>query len=133
VATGAAIAQAVVLVGLTVLLPAAGVPLGWIDRIGFVAIAALAAFVLTKFARLRAEPGERTLVVQNFVYRTELEWAQIVAVRFGGGDPWATLDLDDGDTLAVMAIQRADGERGAAEAQRLATLVAEHTRTPRDE
>ena len=37
-----------------------------------------------------------------------------------------SLDLADGDTLAVMAIQGADGERGRVEATRLATLVAEH-------
>ena len=34
-----------------------------------------------------------------------------------------SLDLDDGDTLAVMAIQRADAEFGRAEAGRLAALV----------
>ena len=61
----------------------------------------------------------------------ELAWAQVVAVRFGGGDPWVTLDLDDGEVLAVMAIQRADGARGEAEARRLATLVAAHTRDRR--
>ena len=34
-----------------------------------------------------------------------------------------TLDLVDTDVVAVMAIQRADGEYGQGEAQRLATLV----------
>jgi PH (Pleckstrin Homology) domain-containing protein len=85
--------------------------------------------VLLLFARLRATPGPDGLVVRNVVVVTKLEWAQIVAVRFGGGDPWATLDLADGDVLPVMAIQRADGERGVAEARRLATLVAAHTAT----
>jgi hypothetical protein len=32
-----------------------------------------------------------------------------------------------------MAIQRADGPRGTAEARRLATLVAAHTRTDADD
>ena len=71
--------------------------------------------------------------MRNVVYTTRLEWAQIVAVRFGGGDPWVTLDLDDGEVLAVMAIQRADGDRGRAEARRLATLVAERSATARDD
>ena len=52
---------------------------------------------------------------------------------FGGGEPWVTLDLADGDTLAVMAIQRADGEDAVAEARRLATLVDVHSRTDRDD
>jgi hypothetical protein len=32
-----------------------------------------------------------------------------------------------------MGIQRADGERADSEARRLATLVAQHTRTDRDD
>ena len=50
--------------------------------------------------------------------------ARVVDVRFAGGDPWVTLELDDTDTLAVMAIQKADGAFGRAEASRLAALVA---------
>jgi hypothetical protein len=57
----------------------------------------------------------------------------VVAVRFGDGDPWVMLDLRDGDVLAVMAIQRADGAYAQAEARRLATLVAAGTGTPRDD
>ena len=70
--------------------------------------------------------------MHNLIRTTRLEWAQIVAVRLGGGNPWVSLDLDDGETLAVMGIQRADGERGQAEAKRLATLVALHSRTAQD-
>ena len=44
-------------------------------------------------------------------------------MEFGGGEPWVTLDLDDTDTVAVMAIQRADGATAMTEAQRLAGLV----------
>ena len=38
--------------------------------------------------------------------------------------PWVTLDLADADTVAVMAIQKADGPSAQDEAQRLAQLVA---------
>ena len=34
-----------------------------------------------------------------------------------------TLDLEDGDTVAVMAIQKADGAVAGREASRLAALV----------
>jgi Bacterial PH domain len=134
VAIGSALAQAVVLLGLAVAMPGSGpIAWHWADRAGVVVLTALVAWVLSLFARLRADPGPQGLVVRNVVRRTELEWAQIVAVRFGGGDPWVMLDLDDGDVLAVMAIQRADGERGLAEARRLATLVAVHTATDTDD
>jgi hypothetical protein len=128
-ALGFAIAQAVVLVTLAVVLPGAG----WFDRIGFVAVGAAIGWGLLRFALLRADPSPGGLVVQNLVRRDDLRWGQIVAVRFGDGDPWVMLDLSDGDVLAVMAIQRADGARAVAEARRLATLVAAQSRTARDD
>ncbi len=128
-ALGFAIAQAVVLVALAVVVPGAG----WVDLVGFVAVAAGVGWVLLRFALLRADPRPDGLVVQNLIRREELRWEQVVSVRFGAGDPWVVLDLSDGEVLAVMAIQRADGALGAAEARRLATLVAARSRTPRDD
>jgi hypothetical protein len=124
--------QFVVLAAIAVLLPGSG-PVGfhWYDRLGVVAVGAAVAWFLSRFALLDAVPSERGLRVRNLFVVTDVEWAQIVSVRFGGGDPWVTLDLSDGDTLAVMAIQRADGAHGTTEANRLATLVALHS--PRDE
>jgi PH (Pleckstrin Homology) domain-containing protein len=128
-ALGFAIAQAVVLVTTALVLPGAG----WFDVLGFAAVAAGVGWVLLRFALLRADPRPDALVVQNLINREEVPWARIVSVRFAGGDPWVLLDLSDGDVLAVMAIQRADGAFGAAEARRLATLVAAGTRTtPQD-
>jgi PH (Pleckstrin Homology) domain-containing protein len=89
--------------------------------------------VLWRFARLAAIPADDALVVRNLSGDRRLEWAEIVTVRFGGGEPWVTLDLADGETLAVMAIQRADGADAVAEARRLATLVDLHSRTERDD
>jgi hypothetical protein len=128
-ALGFAIAQAVVLIGLAFVVSGAG----WADRAGFLGVAALIGWVLLRFGLLRADPSPAGLVVQNLVRREELRWEQVVAVRFADGDPWVMLDLSDGDVLAVMAIQRADGAYATAEARRLATLVAAGSRTPRDD
>jgi len=134
VAIGFAVAQAVVFLGLAVLTPGDGpIPWHWYDRLGMLLIAAAIGYVLLLFARIHATPERGGLVVRNVVNVTRLEWPQILAVRFGGGDPWVTLDLADGEVLAVMAIQRADGERGAHEARRLATLVAARTATSADD
>ena len=84
-------------------------------------------------ATVRADVDERGIVVRNLVLTRRLEWAQVVSVRFGGGRPWVQLDLSDGDVLAVMGVQQSDGARAAAEASRLAALVAIHSRTARDD
>ena len=134
VAIGVGLLQFICLTVLALVLPKEG-PLGfrWYDRTGVVLVAAAVFAVLWRFASVRATPTEQGLHVRNLVEVRDLEWAQIVTVRFGGGAPWGMLDLDDGDTLTVMALQRSDGERAEAEATRLATLVALHSRTERDD
>lgn len=122
------------MVGLAVGFPAlTGVRLGAGDRIGFVGLGVLIAWFLLREAGVRAVPDADGLTVRNLVRSRRLAWAQIVSVRFGPDRPWVLLDLADGDTLAVMAVQRADGDRARAEARRLATLVARHSGTARDD
>ncbi len=103
-------------------------PLGtsWVNRGSIVAFALFAAWLLWRLGGVHAVPSRTGLRVRNVIYTRELEWAQVVSVRFGSGDAWVRLDLADGSTLAVMGIQRADGARGDAEARRLAALVQAH-------
>jgi hypothetical protein len=84
-------------------------------------------------ASVRADVDERGIVVRNLMLTRRLEWAEVVSVRFGSGRPWVQLDLADGDVLAVMGVQQADGARARSEAGRLAALVEIHSRTPRDD
>ncbi len=98
------------------------------DRVGFVVVGLLLLAFCEMQARVSAVPDEHGLAVRNLLRRRHLAWAEVVGVSFGGGRPWVQLDLADGDVLAVMGVQRADGARGTAEAQRLATLVALHSR-----
>ena len=46
-------------------------------------------------------------------------------ISFPMGDPWAHLDLADGSTLSMHALQRYDGERAIAAAHLLRRLVSE--------
>ncbi len=108
-----------ILLGL--LVPGAGL----FDLVAFIACGVLVAWLLYRLAGVYAKPSPSGLVVRNLFITTRLEWAQIVSVRFGDR-PWPQLDLSDGDTLAVMGIQRADGDFGRQEAVRLADLVEEH-------
>ena len=103
---------------------------GWFDRVGIISVGVAVAWLLWRLGTVAAWPSESGLRVRNLLTGRRLDWAEVVAVRFGGGGPWVTLDLTDGETLAVMAVQRADGPFGQAEATRLATLVALHSRVP---
>ncbi|MBO9556159.1 MAG: PH domain-containing protein [Cellulomonas sp.] len=104
-----------------------------LDRAGFALVGLLIAWFCWRQATVRAVPDEDGLTVRNLMITTRLTWPEIVSVRFGSGRPWVQLDLADGDTLAVMGIQRADGELAEAEARRLATLVALHTTPAQDD
>jgi hypothetical protein len=127
----AAIGQGVVLLGAAALLPWSGPDrVGWYDRFGFLVVAGLIGWGLYRLASVNAVPSDTGLVVRNVLLTRRLEWAEILGIHFGPGDPWVLLDLSDGDSLAVMGIQRADGARATAEANRLATLVALHTHRP---
>jgi hypothetical protein len=105
---------------------------GWgvLDRLLLVFCGVAVAGSMWRFASIRAVPSTRGLVIRNLIITRTIEWAQIIRVQFGGGAPWVSLDLDDTDTVAVMAIQRADGAFGKGEAARLSALVQVHSRPP---
>lgn len=119
---------------LIVLLSSTGIE-GWsaadLAGIGLVGLAIVG--FLWRQATVSATPTPEGLRVRNLGGTRTVAWAEIVWVRFGEGRPWVQLDLADGDTLAVMGVQRSDGERARREARRLATLVAARTRTDRDD
>jgi len=127
------LALAVVVIVATVAIMLAMSVLSTGDRIGFALVGGLIVWFLWRQASVVAKVDDDGLTVRNLVFTRRLEWAEIVLVRFGSGRPWVQLDLADGDTLAVMGIQRADGAFADAEARRLATLVARHTATERDD
>ena len=122
-----AVVVAFTLVALTV--PRGGVT-GWtgVDSMALVLFALVVAAFLSRYALIHATPTQHGLEVQNLLLSRKVEWAQIVNVQFGGGTPWLLLELDDTETLAVMAVQRSDGPSAVAEAGRLAALVEANNR-----
>jgi len=100
------------------------------NRVAIIVFGLLGGVIAWRFGAVRAMPDGAGLTVVNYAKRRRLAWAEIVTVRFGPNDPWVHLDLADGDVLAVMGIQRADGEHGMAEARRLVSLIAELGEAP---
>ncbi|MEO7752685.1 MAG: PH domain-containing protein [Terracoccus sp.] len=93
------------------------------DRVMFFGLGASVALLAWRYASIIARPSREGLVVRNLLLTRHLEWSEVVRIQFGGGEPWVTLDLSDSDTVAVMAIQKADGEVSGREASRLAALI----------
>ncbi|HET7397558.1 MAG TPA: PH domain-containing protein [Intrasporangium sp.] len=102
---------------------AGGARWGVADRLMFFAIGVVIALLAHRYASIVAVPSREGLVVRNLVVTRTITWPEIVGVQFGGGEPWVSLDLADADTVAVMAIQKADGPVAVREASRLAALV----------
>ena len=131
------IALAVLVAVLTVVLMAAlphiAAQYGPGDLVGIAVLGLATSWFCWRQSAVSARVDESGITVRNLMLSRRLTWAEVVSVRFGNGRPWVQLDLSDGDTLAVMAIQRADGPPAEVEARRLATLVALHSRTSRDD
>lgn len=73
--------------------------------------------------RPRAVATEGGLTVVNGYKRRDFAWAQVVAIRLPTGAPWATLDLSDGTTCAVMALQSTDGDRAIKAVRQIRGLL----------
>ncbi len=94
------------------------------DRVQILGLGLAIAALMSRYATIRAIPRADGLWVRNLGGPRLVAWNSIEAIRFSDGMPWVRMDLDDGDEVAVMAIQRADGPRSVDEAQRLADLIA---------
>ncbi|HEY9563215.1 MAG TPA: PH domain-containing protein [Nocardioides sp.] len=82
------------------------------------------AVAIHALVRARATATETGLTVVNGYKRRDFEWAQIVAVHMPPGAPWAKLDLADGETCSVMAIQATDGARAKEAVRTLRRILS---------
>ena len=74
-------------------------------------------------ARSRVVADRDGLVVVNGYKRHVYAWPQVLAIRLPPGAPWASLDLADGTTMSVLAVQGSDGDRARAAVRDLRTLI----------
>jgi hypothetical protein len=98
-------------------------------------IAFFLAMLVVLFAvyRSSATADADDLTVVNGYRTHHYGWAQIVRVSLSPNRPWALIDLADGETMSVLAIQGSDGERAVRSARELATVLAQQTRTARND
>ena len=124
VSVGFGVASVLVFAVLAFVVPTTGL-LGWgvADSVLLFGVGVLIAVAMWRFAALSAVPSPAGLVVRNVLLTRTVSWDDVRRVRFSGGDPWVVLDLFDGDQLAVMAVQKADGDFAVAQAGRLVALM----------
>jgi hypothetical protein len=77
-------------------------------------------------ARPRVVADEEHVKIQNILGGYDLPWSVVHAVRFDRGNPWLTLELENDDVVAVMAIQATDKEHAVTGARTLRALLAAH-------
>jgi hypothetical protein len=74
-------------------------------------------------ARSRVVASEAGLVIVNGYKRREYEWAEVISIHLPAGAPWATIDLADGTTASMLAIQGSDGNRARDAVRTLRSLI----------
>ena len=93
------------------------------QRSTLVFLGLLAGTVGHALARSRVLASESGLLVVNGYRRREYEWAEIVSIHLPAGAPWATIDLADGTSASLLAIQGSDGVRARTAVRTLRSLI----------
>lgn len=101
-----------------------GEQFGLADQIAFFLIGVLLSGVVLQFTRVRVTADERGVVVRNYVGEKVVPWQVVAGVRLDDGSPWASLDLYDDDTIALLAVQANDGARAVDAVIALRALLA---------
>jgi len=93
------------------------------QRSTLVAIGLLAGSVGHALARSRVVASESGLLVVNGYKRHDYEWAEVISIHLPPGAPWATIDLADGTTASLLAIQGSDGDRARDAVRALRSII----------
>jgi hypothetical protein len=94
------------------------------DQLAMVGLGILGALGILLFTRPRVEADVTGVRVRNVLGYYDLPWEVVREVKFNRGAPWVTLDLQDDDVVAVMAVQATDKEYAVTAVRGLRALLA---------
>ena len=94
------------------------------DQIAMVVLGLLMAGAILLFTRPKVEADAQHIKVQNVLGGVDLPWEVVRAIVFERGNPWVSLELEDDDVIAVMAVQAADKEHAVEGVRALRALLA---------
>ena len=103
---------------------AGGEQFGPADQIAFFLIGVLLSGAVLQFTRVRVTADERGVRVRNYLGEKYIPWQVVAGVRLDESSPWASLDLHDDDTIALLAVQANDGARAVEAVVALRALLA---------
>jgi hypothetical protein len=83
-----------------------------------------------QFTRVRVYADEAGVRVRNYVGEKAVPWPVVAGVRMDDGSPWASLDLQDDDTIALLAVQANDGRYAVEAVLELRRLLAASRQPP---
>jgi hypothetical protein len=109
---------------------AGGEQFGVADQVAFFLIGVLLSCVVLQFTRVRVVADEHGVRVRNYVGEKFVPWQVVAGVRLDDSSPWASLDLQDDDTIALLAVQANDGARAVDAVVALRSLLADSRRSP---
>jgi hypothetical protein len=96
------------------------------DQAAMVGLGLLFAAGVLLLTRPKVEADSHGVRVRNVFGGYDLPWSLVRAVRFNDGSPWASLELLDDETVAVLAVQANDKAYAVAAVQGLRRLHAAH-------
>jgi len=92
------------------------------DQAAMIGLGVMFALGILMIGRPRVEADEDGVKVRNIVGGYELPWSVVRKVSFDRGRPWLSLELDNDDTVSVLAVQAVDKEHALRAVQTLRAL-----------
>ena len=100
------------------------------DQVAMIVLGVVLGAGVLALGRPRLDADADGVRVRNVLASYRLSWDMVRGVRFERSAQWATLELANGDEIAVLALQAGDGEPAAAAVEGLRALLAANTPEP---
>ena len=81
------------------------------DQLAMVGLGVLLSLAMLSFTRARVRGDLQGVRVRNVLGERFFPWEVVREVRLDDGAPWASLELQDDDTVSLLGAQSNDGER----------------------
>lgn len=94
------------------------------DQVALVGLGLVLAAGLLFLGRSRVDADAAGLRIRNVVVHHELPWQAVRAVRFERKSAWASVLLENGDEISLLAVQAVDKERAVDAVEGLRALRA---------